>query len=155
MTKSKVSKPNDSKYLGFGFYKERRTGLYKAKPHEISVKKLKSKLKRLTSRSWSVAWEYRCLKIKQLITGWVNYYRIGNFKTKCQEIDGWIRFRIRMYLWKKWKTIQNREKQLRKLGAHPWQAKTWANCRDVYKRQQEWRNRIIDKKVSSQWDHDR
>ena len=65
MTKSKVSKPNDIKYLGFGFYKERRTGLYKAKPHEISVKKLKSKLKRLTSRSWSVAWEYRCLKIKQ------------------------------------------------------------------------------------------
>lgn len=134
MTKSKVSKPNDIKYLGFGFYKERRTGLYKAKPHEISVKKLKSKLKRLTSRSWSVAWEYRCLKIKQLITGWVNYYRIGNFKTKCQEIDGWIRFRIRMYLWKKWKTIQNREKQLRKLGAHPWQAKTWANCRKGYAR---------------------
>ena len=32
MTKSKVSKPNDIKYLGFGFYKERRTGLYKAKP---------------------------------------------------------------------------------------------------------------------------
>lgn len=134
MTKSKVSKPNDIKYLGFGFYKERYTGVYKAKPHEISVNKLKEKLKKLTSRSWSIAWEYRCLKIKQLITGWINYYRIGNFKTKCREIDKWIRFRIRMYLWKKWKTVKNREKQLRKLGAYPWQAKTWANCRKGYAR---------------------
>lgn len=134
MIKSKVSKPNEIKYLGFGFYKERYTGLYKAKPHAMVVDKLKAKLKRLTSRSWSVAWEYRCLKIKQLITGWMNYYRIGNFKTKCLEIDRWIRFRIRMYLWKKWKTIKNREKQLRKLGAYPWQAKTWANCRKGYAR---------------------
>lgn len=134
MTKSKVSKPNDIKYLGFGFYKERYTGVYKAKPHEISVNKLKEKLKKLTTRSWSIAWEYRCLKIKQLITGWINYYRIGNFKTKCREIDKWIRFRIRMYLWKKWKTVKNREKQLRKLGAYPWQAKTWANCRKGYAR---------------------
>lgn len=134
MTKSKVSKPNEIKYLGFGFYKERYTGLYKAKPHAMAVDKLKAKLKRLTSRSWSVSWEYRCLKIKQLITGWINYYRIGNFKVKCREIDKWIRFRIRMYLWKKWKTIKNREKQLRKLGAYPWQAKTWANCRKGYAR---------------------
>lgn len=135
MTKSKVSKPNDIKYLGFGFYKDYNAGgVYKAKPHEISVEKLKAKLKQLTSRSWSVAWEYRCLKIKQLITGWINYYRIGNFKMKCQEIDKWIRFRIRMYLWKKWKTIKNREKQLRKLGAYPWQAKIWANCRKGYAR---------------------
>lgn len=134
MTKSKVSKPNDIKYLGFGFYKERYTGVYKAKPHEISVNKLKEKLKKLTTRSWSIAWEYRCLKIKQLITEWINYYRIGNFKTKCREIDKWIRFRIRMYLWKKWKTVKNREKQLRKLGAYPWQAKTWANCRKGYAR---------------------
>ena len=38
MTKSKVSKPNDIKYLGFGFYKDYKAGgVYKAKPHEISI----------------------------------------------------------------------------------------------------------------------
>lgn len=134
VTKSKVSKPNEIKYLGFGFYKDRASNSYKAKPHAISVSKLKMKLRKLTSRSWSVAWEYRCLKIKQLMTGWINYYRIGNFKIKCREIDRWIRFRIRMYLWKKWKTIRNREKQLRKLGAYSWQAKTWSCCRKGYAR---------------------
>ena len=34
MTKSKVSKPNEIKYLGFGFYKDLTDGLWKAKPHE-------------------------------------------------------------------------------------------------------------------------
>ena len=52
----------------------------------------------------------------------------------CQKIDRWIRFRIRMYLWKKWKTNKNRERQLRKLGACQWQAKTWSNTRKSYAR---------------------
>lgn len=134
MTKSKVSKPNDMKYLGFGFYYDDYYKLWKAKPHEISIKKLKEKLKRLTNRSWSVSREYRCMKLRQVINGWINYYRIGNFKGTCKKVDKWIRFRIRMYLWKKWKTINNRKKQLRKSGAKEWQAVTWANCRKSYAR---------------------
>ena len=58
MAKSKVSKPNDIKYLGFGFYKDYNAGgVYKAKPHEISIQKLKSRLKQLTSRSWGICTE--------------------------------------------------------------------------------------------------
>lgn len=134
MTKSKVSKPNDIKYLGFGFYYDTFTHTWKARPHRQSIEILKAKLKRLTKRSWSVPWQYRCLKIRQLIVGWMNYYRIGKFKLKCREIDVWVRYRIRMYLWKKWKTIQNRQKQLRKLGAKEWQVKAWANTRKGYAR---------------------
>ena len=134
MTKSKVSKPNDIKYLGFGFYYDTFTHTWKARPHRQSIEILKAKLKRLTKRSWSVPWQHRCLKIRQLIVGWMNYYRIGKFKLKCREIDVWVRYRIRMYLWKKWKTIQNRQKQLRKLGAKEWQVKTWANTRKGYAR---------------------
>lgn len=134
MTKSKVSKPNDIKYLGFGFYYDRYSQMWKAKPHAKSITELKYKLKKLTNRSWSVSWEYRCLKIRQLVVGWANYYRIGNFKMISKEIDIWIRYRIRMYLWKKWKTPKNREKQLRKLGVSDWQAKAWANCRKSYAR---------------------
>lgn len=134
MTKSKVSKPNDIKYLGFGFYYDEFHRQWKAKPHQVSINKLKDKLKKLTKRSWSVSWEYRCTKLRQLIIGWVNYYRIGQFKMICQKIDRLIRFRIRMYLWKKWKTNKNRERQLRKLGACQWQAKTWSNTRKSYAR---------------------
>ena len=67
MTKSKVSKPNDIKYLGFGFYYDEFHRQWKAKPHQVSINKLKDKLKKLTKRSWSVSWEYRCTKLRQLI----------------------------------------------------------------------------------------
>lgn len=105
MTKSKVSKPNEIKYLGFGFYYDRYSQLWKAKPHEITIQKLKEKIKKLTSRSWSVDMNYRLIKLKQLIVGWVNYYRIGYFKIKAKEIDRNIRFRLRICIWKQWKKL--------------------------------------------------
>ncbi len=52
MTKSKVSKPNDIKYLGFGFYYDYFSSMWKAKPHEKSIATLQTKLRRLTNRSW-------------------------------------------------------------------------------------------------------
>lgn len=134
MTKSKVSKPNEIKFFGFGFYKDRYTQEYRAKPHEISVQKLKQKLKQLTRRNWSVSKDYRLLKIKQLIVGWVNYYRIGNFKQKCREVDRNIRFRIRMCIWKQWKKIHKRHKALVQLGVKSHIARSWANCRKGYAR---------------------
>ena len=79
------------------------------------MRKLQTKLKKLTNRSWSVSWEYRILKIRQLIVGWINYYRIENFMGVCRKLDKQIKFRIRMCLWKKWKTNKSREKQLIKL----------------------------------------
>lgn len=135
MAKSKVSKPNDIKYLGFGFYKDYNAGgVYKAKPHEISIQKLKSRLKQLTSRSWGISLKMRFLKIKQLVEGWINYYRIGNFKRKCQRIDEWIRFRIRMCIWKQWKTSQKRIKMMMKLGVNKNRATRTAYSRKGYAR---------------------
>lgn len=134
MTKSKVSKPNEIKYLGFGFYYDRYSQLWKAKPHEISIQKLKEKIKKLTSRSWSVDMNYRLIKLKQLIVGWVNYYRIGYFKIKAKEIDRNIRFRLRICIWKQWKKPYTRYKALKKLGLEEWKCKTWSNTRKSYAR---------------------
>lgn len=60
MTKSKISKPNTIKYLGFGFNYVIFAKLWKAKLHSKFIETLlKEKLKRLTNRSWSVKWEWR------------------------------------------------------------------------------------------------
>lgn len=134
MTKSKVSKPQEIKYLGFGFYKDRFSNTYKAKPHTKSVEKLKAKLRLLTSRSWSVSWKYRCLKIKQLVVGWINYFKIGRFKKVCTTIDHWVRFRVRMCIWKAWKTPNNRMRMLCKLGVGKNKAKRTAYSRKGYAR---------------------
>jgi hypothetical protein len=55
-------------------------------------------------------------KLNQLIRGWINYFKIGSMKTLCKELDSNIRYRLRMCIWKHWKTPQNRAENLIKLG---------------------------------------
>ena len=134
MTKSKVTKPNDIKYLGFGFFRDSRSKLWKAKPHQKSVEKLKKKLKQLTNRSWGVDMDHRLRRIEQVLRGWVNYFRIGKFKGVCERIDKNLRYRLRMCIWKQWKTVGRRYKALRQLGMEKETAWKWANSRKGYAR---------------------
>lgn len=55
MTKSRVDRPRDLKYLGFGFYYDRYAHGDKARPHAKSVEEFKARMKQLTSRSWGVS----------------------------------------------------------------------------------------------------
>lgn len=118
MTKSKVDRPSGLKYLGFGFYFDSKAHQFKAKPHAKSVAKFKARMKRLTCRSWGVGNEYKVKKLNELIRGWINYFKIGAMKTLCAKLDRKIRYRLRMCIWKHWKTPQNRAKNLMKLGIH-------------------------------------
>ena len=116
MTKSKVDRPSGLKYLGFGFYFDSRAHQFKAKPHAKSVAKFKKRMKGLTCRSWGVSNSYKVEKLNQLIRGWINYFKIGSMKILCAKLDANIRYRLRMCIWKHWKTPQNRAKNLMKLG---------------------------------------
>jgi hypothetical protein len=112
--KSMVGKPNEIKFLGFGYFcgKDEK---WQAKPHSNSVLKLKRKLKALTKRSWSIALDVRLEKVRQLIVGWINYFRIAKMKTVLRDIDAKLRKRIRIVIWKQWKKIRTRYDALRKL----------------------------------------
>ena len=127
VTKTKVCRPNDTKYLGFSFYN--RNGKWRPKPHLKSVQKFKEKLHGYSKRSWSVSMDYRISKMNPVIRGWINYFRICDMKTLMKELDGWLRVRIRMCIWKQWKTPQRREWGLRKLGMNSFWAHVNANSR--------------------------
>ena len=122
-TKSKVTTPTKLKYLGFGFWKDGTDGKWKAKPHKDSIKRFKRKLKKLTKRSWSVTMDYRIMRLNQVIRGWINYFRIGSMKNTLKRIDEHLRTRMRIVIWKQWKTREKRMRGLRKLGAPIWMAK--------------------------------
>jgi hypothetical protein len=126
MSKSKVDKPQGLKYLGFGFYFDAKAHQFKAKPHTKSVAKFKARMKQLTCRSWGVSNAYKVQKLNELIRGWINYFKIGSMKRVCGELDGKIRYRLRMCIWKHWKTPKNREKNLKKLGVPNWAARRTA-----------------------------
>ncbi len=65
---------------------------------------------------------YKIEKLNQLIRGWINYFKIGSMKTLCAKLDSNIRYRLRMCIWKHWKTPQNRAKNLILIGIPRWAA---------------------------------
>ena len=129
--KSKVARPNQIKYLGFGFYYI-KTGIIKPKPHLKSIQKFKRKLKQLTKRSWSISLDERIIKLNQVIRGWINYFRIADMKGNMEMIGGHLRHRIRCVIWKQWKTPQKRMKCLIKLGLDKDTAKSCSYSRKSY-----------------------
>ena len=129
--KSKVARPHQIKYLGFGFYYT-KTGIIKPKPHLKSIQKFKRKLKQLTKRSLSISLDKRFVKLNQVIRGWINYFRIADMKTYMQSITSHLNRRIRCIIWKQWKVPNKRIENLRKLGCDEEQAKAIAYSRKKY-----------------------
>lgn len=135
------------KFLGYAFYikKNKDAGI---RVHPKSVVKMKAKIREITARSNGKGDEQRKLKLKQFVTGWVNYFKLADMKTLLKETDMWLRRRIRMVIWKKWKRGRTRFAMLRKLGIVDWVAWEGANIRKGY-----WRvasNPIIAKAISAE-----
>lgn len=131
--KSKIARPKDLKFLGFGYYFDSRYRKYQVRPHPNSVQKFKRKLRKLTKRNWSIPLDCRILKLKQVIFGWVNYFRTANMKMVLTEIDKKLRSRIRVIIWKQWKVSRKRIKSLIQLGIPEEEAKGLTFCRKGYR----------------------
>ena len=102
------------KFLGYGFYPSKE-GI-KLRIHPKSTKKMRTKVKELTARSNGLGYEQLKVKLKQFITGWVNYFKLADMKNLLKATDEWLRRRLRMYIWKRWKRIRTRYTMLSKLG---------------------------------------
>ncbi|ENK1243856.1 group II intron reverse transcriptase/maturase [Clostridium botulinum] len=128
--KSKVDRPWKLKYLGFSFY-NKRDGMG-IRVHNKSIEKLKATLKKITGRSNAMSMEYRAIKLKQTITGWINYFKLADLNGALRKIDKWLRRRLRLCYWKQWKKIKTKHDNLVKLGIDNFKAWEYANTRKGY-----------------------
>ena len=76
--------------------------------------------------------EYRLKKLAEITNGWVNYFGLADGESRLQQIDGWIRRRLRACIWKQWKKVKTRFKNLKKLGISDEKAWQFANTRKSY-----------------------
>ena len=129
-TKSGVRRPSQFVLLGFSFYAG-RSG-YHVRIAAKSYKRLGASIRKLTARSWSISTEERITRLNQFIQGWVGYFRIADAKGQLKALDAWTRRRIRMSIWKQWKRVRTRYRQLVRLDISPWRAYQWANTRKGY-----------------------
>lgn len=128
--KSAVDKPTRRKFLGFSFYNA--WGKYDIRIHDKSIKRIKDKIKKITSRSYSISIKDRIRRLNQITTGWVNYFSIAKAKVIMQKLDEWIRRRLRMCIWKQWKKPKTKTKNLILLRVPKHKAYEWGNTRKGY-----------------------
>jgi RNA-directed DNA polymerase len=99
-TKSAVARPWVRKFLGYSmtFHMQPRLKVAPA-----SVKRFKRKLKERfrTGRGRNLA--RFITELTPVLRGWVNYFRFAQVKGVFEELDGWIRRKLRGILWRQWK----------------------------------------------------
>lgn len=128
--KTEVGSIVGMKYLGYSFRILR--GECRLTVHKKTYAKLKEKLKGATQRSNGMGYSARKAKLHQIIRGWVCYFRFADMSDKLTELDGWLRRRYRMCIWKSWKKCRTRIKNLVKCGIRADLAYQWGNCSKMY-----------------------
>jgi group II intron reverse transcriptase/maturase len=128
--KSEVGNPKQRKFLGFSFYQKRQE--IGVRIHSKPLERIKDKVRKLTSRSNGMSMEERIKKLSSLIGGWVGYFRLADIKKHCQQLDEWMRRRLRMCYWKNWKGIKTKHDNLVKYGISNAKAWEYANTRKSY-----------------------
>lgn len=128
--KTHVAYTRDIKFLSYAF--ERSNGKCQFYIHGDSIKKMKTKIRELTSRNNGWGYEYRKQRLTWYIRGWLNYFKLADLKGRIKEWNGWLRRRIRMYIWKSWKRVRTRYRNLKKLIPDENRVRMAAFCRKKY-----------------------
>ena len=128
--KSVVDRATRRPLLGFGFFV--RGGQVKVRIDQKARKRAKDRLRRLTSRRWGVSMERRIAEINRFTDGWTAYYRLADTPWPFEELDKWLRRRLRQVRWKEWKRPRTRRRNLRALDINELNARQWASSRKGY-----------------------
>jgi len=112
--KSAVGRPWSRKFLGYTFSAQKQC---KVRVAPQSLKKLREHLKVVfrTGRGRNMA-RFIQKDLNPVLRGWINYFRLAETKGFAEEIDQWVRRRLRLILWRQWKRPWTRFKRLMKSG---------------------------------------
>jgi len=113
-TKSQVIRGHQLIFLGFGFTSDRNARL--TVPKSIR-KRFRMKAKELfrKGRGMNIR-KFIQDELNPFIRGWINYYKHSNVKGFAEELDGWIRRRLRLIIWRQWKKPRTRFRRFAGMG---------------------------------------
>jgi RNA-directed DNA polymerase len=109
-TKSTIGPTTECRFLGFTFH---GTRIYWS--HE-AFQDFRYRLRKLMGRSWGVSLAYRISKLNEYLRGWIHYFGLSQYYRPLPELDAWLRRRLRMCLWKQWRSVKTKVRELLKLG---------------------------------------
>ncbi len=111
--KSAVDRPWNRSFLGYSmtFHKQPRL-----KVAPVSVKRHKAKIKEILRRGRGRNLTKVIEELKPVMRGWINYYQYAAVKGIFEELDQWIRRKLRCILWRQWKKPWTRAKRMMQAG---------------------------------------
>ncbi|VUS75400.1 group II intron reverse transcriptase/maturase [Klebsiella spallanzanii] len=111
--KSAVARPWERKFLGYSVTWHKQTRL---KIAPASVKRLKDKIRSLTTGNRSQSVKATINELRPVLRGWISYFRLTEVRGILEELDGWIKRKLRCLLWRQWKKPSTRSKMLQRAG---------------------------------------
>src|SRR6185295_6679365 len=114
--KSAVARPYQRKFLGFSFTSQKQA---RRRIAPKAVERFKARIRELTQRRRGHALKAIIEELNLYLNGWRGYFGLCETLSVLKELDGWIRRRLRCYLWKQWKKPRRRRQALMALGVEP------------------------------------
>jgi RNA-directed DNA polymerase len=113
VSKSAVARPWERKFLGYSMTWHKKPKLKIApQSRKRFVEKIRETMREVRSRSLQQVIE----RLNPVLRGWVVYFRLTEVKGVLEELDGWIRHKLRTLLWRQWKRVYRRALNLMKAG---------------------------------------
>ena len=122
--KSAVAKPRERKFLGFSFYMSKKGP--KRRIARKALDRFKERIREITLGSRGRSMKQTIEELGRYIPGWVAYFGFCETPSVLEDLDSWIRRRIRCAFWQQWKTRRKRYAELVKHGVRPETAKNMA-----------------------------
>ena len=123
--KSAVARPWERKLLGYSVTSHRKAKLRVA---PASVERFKGKVKASMHRGRGRnLGRFIKEELNPILNGWAGYFKAAETKGIFEELDGWVRRRLRNILWRQWKRPPTRRRKLMELGLDPETAKASAS----------------------------
>jgi len=126
--KSQVVATDGVEFLGFVFRGRRATINVTAK----NASKFKRRIREITGRSRGISMERRLSELRSYVRGWMGYFGLAAQLKLFDKLDQWMRRRIRMCYWKRWRHARTRSRNLMRLGVSRRQAIRHAKSRKGY-----------------------
>jgi len=126
--KSAVRYAGHMELLSYGIYRKRDQS-FGLKVSESSWIKFRQKCKEITRKTKPDSLTERTYKLRQLGYGWIGYFRYAGLKSRLTKLDSMIAGRLRYCIWKSWKRLRTRIRNLKRLGVPLWLAIKWGFTR--------------------------
>jgi hypothetical protein len=123
--KSAVARPWQRKFLGYSVTVHRDTRLRLAPE---SVRRLTRNVRELMRQGRGRSLAHTLETLNPVLRGWIHYFQLAQNKVVLEELDGWMRRRLRCLLWRQWKRPRTRQARLSALGVEAEAAWRTAYC---------------------------